>query len=782
MKRLIASFLLAFLILFRAGNVSGLTDNMSANVVVGQLNFNGTSANQGGSASSTSLSGPRGIVVINGKLIVSDGTNNRVLIWNSIPTTNGVAADVVIGQQNFTGVSANQGGTAGANTLSLPRGLDTDGTKLFIADDSNRRVLIYNTVPTTNNASADVVIGQPDFTTTSSGASTTKYTSGRGVSYDSTTGKLAVLDGSADRLLIYNSVPTANGAAADVVVGQTSFTATGSGCNAAKFNTGAQNVRMFNGKIIMADSNNRRTLIFNSIPTSNGASADVVMGQTSFISCSSRTTGASTLAGPIDTAFDGNRLFITDNTSRRVLVFNGIPTINDAPAYQVIGQSSFSGNSANQGGSAAANTLGGAQGIYYYGSKLFVADTANHRVLIYDDQTKLPAVSLTNDVVGIGNGLFKMEGTTTTESPYSIRDVFFAVNDGDYLPATATDGAYDSIFENYYFHFNPLWAGNSDASDYAIRIKSRNSNLDRTDNLFYFSPFRIGEVDKSTSFPAFQFSVSSKLNRLKDSLSRYQIQVKKGNGDWKIYLDNIPVSGAQNVSGDVNAHQTNEAYINYSTDRSRIKVRAVGGGTQTRLFEEGGKILRGAYKWKVVAVDKAGHTQETEVREAVFSGQGASSFVNGEYFPISILNISGVSGVHISSNDTASLGRNIFISSVRPTMRGIAFSGSAVTVTITKQNCTVNCSQIASGTVGIDSRFSVTVPENLELGQKYEVSVSVSGAGKYNEIAFYLQRNQTEAKTSTKDIVLGAKTQEIPQEQGIKLPKLPVLCVAFVCF
>jgi hypothetical protein len=35
---------------------------------------------------------------------------------------------------------------------------------MFVSDFYNHRVLIYNTIPATNNASADVVIGQANFT------------------------------------------------------------------------------------------------------------------------------------------------------------------------------------------------------------------------------------------------------------------------------------------------------------------------------------------------------------------------------------------------------------------------------------------------------------------------------------------------------------------------------------------------------------------------------------------------------------------------------------------
>ena len=38
------------------------------------------------------------------------------------------------------------------------------GGKLYVADTQDNRILIYNKIPTTNNAAADVVVGQPNFT------------------------------------------------------------------------------------------------------------------------------------------------------------------------------------------------------------------------------------------------------------------------------------------------------------------------------------------------------------------------------------------------------------------------------------------------------------------------------------------------------------------------------------------------------------------------------------------------------------------------------------------
>ena len=42
----------------------------------------------------------------------------------------------------------------------FPRYALSDGTRLFIADGGNDRVLVYNTIPTTNGAAADMILGE----------------------------------------------------------------------------------------------------------------------------------------------------------------------------------------------------------------------------------------------------------------------------------------------------------------------------------------------------------------------------------------------------------------------------------------------------------------------------------------------------------------------------------------------------------------------------------------------------------------------------------------------
>ena len=97
---------------------------------------------------------------------MADTQNNRVLIYNHIPTTNGAAADVVLGQPNFTTFVepdlTQQKNNVTASQLLNPVAVSSDGIHLFVTDLGYNRVLIWNSIPTTNRQAADVAIGQPD--------------------------------------------------------------------------------------------------------------------------------------------------------------------------------------------------------------------------------------------------------------------------------------------------------------------------------------------------------------------------------------------------------------------------------------------------------------------------------------------------------------------------------------------------------------------------------------------------------------------------------------------
>ncbi len=165
----------------------------------------------------TGMRNPTGVATDGNILVVADTDNNRVLIWNSLPTSNGQPPNVVIGQPNFTSNATAVPPTA--SSLRGPIGVWVAGGKLFIADTQDNRILIYNRIPTTNNVPADVVVGQPNFTsfvqpdlTLNANATPAANNMQDPISVTTDATHMYVADLGQSRVLIFNTIPTANGA------------------------------------------------------------------------------------------------------------------------------------------------------------------------------------------------------------------------------------------------------------------------------------------------------------------------------------------------------------------------------------------------------------------------------------------------------------------------------------------------------------------------------------------------------------------------------------------
>ncbi len=369
-------------------------NNASANFVVGQAAFNGASANQGSTVKAFTLSSPASVASDGTSLYVADQGNNRVLIYNPVPSANDVSASTAVGQVLLTSSTVNEGGSVKANTLSAPNGVCSDGTRLIVSDGGNNRVLIYGSVPAANNASASVVVGQPSMTAASanqggSAPTASSLSHPAAVSFDGTA--LYVSDGSNNRALIYGALPGSNDAAASIVSGQSNMTtgtanqAVTSPCACGQFHP--QAVRTDGAKVYVADRFNNRVLIYNTLPKLSGALADVVVGQVVMSAGSSNQgglVGAGTLSFPAAAFSDGSKLYVADQINSRVLIYNAIPSANGAPASVVVGQTVLTSSGSNQGVAAAANTLSFPSDVYSDGAKLYVADRSNNRVLIYN--------------------------------------------------------------------------------------------------------------------------------------------------------------------------------------------------------------------------------------------------------------------------------------------------------------------------------------------------------------------------------------------------------------
>jgi hypothetical protein len=367
----LAVFVLA--LTFSISAYAALENGRPADIVIGQRNFESNSA----SVTSQALSAPYTVWTDGTKMAIADFGNSRVLLYNSIPKTNFAAADVVLGQVSFT---ANVGGfAAGPSALNFPVGITSAGSRFIVADTFNNRILIWNQLPTRNAQPADIVLGKPNFISGGAGLSQRDMTTPRQIMSDGT--RLFIPESVNNRVLIYLSIPTSNYAPADLVLGQPGFTtntANNGGLSARSIST-AFSVYYDGQKLFVSDQSNNRVLIFNSLPSENFAAADVVVGQPNFTT-NAAGSAPSKLNSPLGVYSDGASLYVVDSGNHRILVWKKIPAVNGEPADFVIGQPGFSTLS----GSVTQNTINTPFGVTGSGRQLFVADQGNNRVLFFN--------------------------------------------------------------------------------------------------------------------------------------------------------------------------------------------------------------------------------------------------------------------------------------------------------------------------------------------------------------------------------------------------------------
>ncbi len=324
-----------------------------ADVVLGQTDFDKGDFRV---PSPANLRTPTGIATDGTTLAVADTDNNRVVIWNAIPQSNNAPANVVLGQPDFTRnlVNNGQGGIPTASSMRGPQGVWIQNGRLFVADTGNNRVLIWNSIPRTNAQSADVVVGAADFNTfvqvdlTKANLNASQSTLLTPVSVTSDGTRMFVSDLGHNRIMIWNSIPTRNNAPADVVLGQAAFdTATPNNSRAVcaavdKARDGTDifpalceatidfpRMALSDGKVLfVADGGNDRILFYKTIPTTNGAKANEVLGQITprfnLISDNADPRGIASSGAvrtPLSLAFDGRNLYASDPFNRRVLVY-----------------------------------------------------------------------------------------------------------------------------------------------------------------------------------------------------------------------------------------------------------------------------------------------------------------------------------------------------------------------------------------------------------------------------------------------------------------------------
>ncbi len=423
-------------------NATSFTNGAFADIVIGQSDLFTTIAQGPGRTGSTrpssGMAAPMGMAVDqSGNLYVIDAGNNRILRFPSPFSASSISGgefpDLVLGQQNFSSNVANSGGIS-ASTLSFSAGgsvlqayMKFDSSfNLWVADAGNQRVLRFPASVLkagSNGPAADLVLGQPDFSTNTLPArydptSLTTLSYPTGIAFDQSGGRLYVSEsqpsgtGLLSRILVFQP-PYASNQPAQRIIG-TVVTPVGSSpppaVGPSQLGVGAADLFAINNNIAVADTNNSRLLVFPTFQqfTSNTLTqnAQVVVCQPDFNSGKANQgnsdANSNTCQAPADAAFQPQsgsipaELYIVDSGNNRLIVMPMTPntsTLGFNNATRLLGQVQFSEQAPNyiEGREFSFTTSAGgadsgiAMDLNANPPHLYVADTYNNRILCFTD-------------------------------------------------------------------------------------------------------------------------------------------------------------------------------------------------------------------------------------------------------------------------------------------------------------------------------------------------------------------------------------------------------------
>ncbi|MEM7655680.1 MAG: hypothetical protein AAF399_06085 [Bacteroidota bacterium] len=333
---------------------------------------------------------PRGICLTGEKLLVADTGQNRLFIWNELPTTEHASPDVVLGQVSTHDTGRNAGGNASASTLHYPSGIWSDGRRLIVGDAWNHRVLIWLEFPTSHGQPADVVLGQPDFESVQPNVvGLAKPPTAKSLNWPygvwSNGEQLWIGDTGNRRVLFFDRIPTQSDTPADLVIGQENLQSRDYEPMNAIW---PYSVKIGpRGEMAIADTQYYRILLWRNWRSALRQPADVIIGQADFLHNGQNQfrfqPEANTLNWCYDSFFDEAGIWVVDTGNSRLLHFPDLPQDHNQAANSVVGKPDF------QTGSENVNTQFGTENSLYWPFSmslhqhiLGIADTGNHRVIL----------------------------------------------------------------------------------------------------------------------------------------------------------------------------------------------------------------------------------------------------------------------------------------------------------------------------------------------------------------------------------------------------------------
>lgn len=137
------------------------TSNRPADIVLGQPDPAHREENRGAEAGPDSFRWPHDITGTDDRLLIADAGNHRVLGWSPHPRLDG-PADMLLGQPDFAASNEFPYGPHCGDRFRFPYGAAYLDGRFAVADTANNRILLWQGLPTDGRA-ADHVLGQPTF-------------------------------------------------------------------------------------------------------------------------------------------------------------------------------------------------------------------------------------------------------------------------------------------------------------------------------------------------------------------------------------------------------------------------------------------------------------------------------------------------------------------------------------------------------------------------------------------------------------------------------------------
>lgn len=342
-----------------------------------------------------SLFGPRGACLLgsNGPLWVSDTGHHRLLAWAAAPFIDDTPANWVIGQPDFLHEGRNAKGSPGPATFNVPTGITPCGKGLAVADAWNHRILIWHQSPRASNAPADLVLGQSDFSSMlanrgSNAPSASTLFWPYGIHWDGA--RLWVADSGNRRVLMWNGLPSSNGQDADLVLGQRDFNCrdeNAGGAPCAFSMRWPHALAHWRGRLCVADAGNNRVMVWQHLPTGHGEPCNFILGQSHATLVDNNQSlywpTAASLNMPYGIAAAGDWLLVTDTANSRLIGWHTDDCATGAAARALTAQSDFSAKGDNRWQMPVRDSLCWPYGIATCDDTVIISDSGNSRVVLW---------------------------------------------------------------------------------------------------------------------------------------------------------------------------------------------------------------------------------------------------------------------------------------------------------------------------------------------------------------------------------------------------------------